>query len=244
MHPDVKRLIELQKTDLRIAELTAQLEIFPAKLKEIEARLERAKKALDGARERATQVHKERKKLELDVDSLREKVAKYKDQMLAVKTNEAYKALQHEIQAAEEEIRKAEDRVLVKMEKTENLEREIKEAERLFRETETSARQEREQLEAEGAAARDDLACQEALRGELTAQIDSDLLDRYHHIARLRRGLALAEARNEMCTGCNVRLRPQVFSEVKTSQQVQTCDSCGRILYYLEQPVSASEGAG
>ena len=238
MHPDVKRLIELQKTDLRIAELTAQLEIFPAKLKEIEARLERAKKALDAARERSTQVHKERKKFELDVDSWREKVTKYKDQMLAVKTNEAYRALQHEIQAVEEEIRKAEDRVLVKMEEAENLEREVKEDERLLRETEAWAKQEQGQLEAEGAAARDDFARQEALRREWTVQIDSDLLDRYHRIARLRRGLAMAEARDEMCTGCNVRLRPQVFSEVKTSQQVQTCDSCSRILYYLEPAVA------
>ncbi len=244
MHPDVQRLIELQKTDLRVAELTAQVESFPAKQKEIEARLERAKKALDTARERLTQVHKERKKLELDVDSLREKVSRYKDQMLAVKTNEAYRTLQHEIQVAEEEIRKAEDRVLVKMEETENLEREVKEDERLFRETEALAKQGQEKLEAERKAAGDDLARQEALRGELTAQIDSDLLDRYHHIARLRRGIALAEARDEMCLGCHVRLRPQVFSEVKTSQQVQVCDSCHRILYYVEQPVSASETAG
>ena len=243
MHPDVKRLIELQKTDLRIAELTAELESFPARQKEIEARLEKAKKALDAARERLTQVHKERKKLELDVDSLREKVSKYKDQMLAVKTNEAYRALQHEIQMAEEEIRKAEDRVLLKMEETENLEREVKADERLFRETEASAKQEQEKLEAERQVAQDDLTRQEALRQELTAQVDSDLLDRYHRIARLRGGIALVEARNEMCMGCNVRLRPQVFSEVKTSQQVQTCDNCHRILYYVEQPVSASEGA-
>jgi predicted nucleic acid-binding Zn-ribbon protein len=243
MHSDLKRLIELQKTDLRIAELTAQLDIFPRKLKEVEARVEQARKTLDTARERITQVHKERKKLELDVDSMREKVAKYKEQMLAVKTNDAYRALQHEIQTAEEEIRKVEDRVLVKMEETETLEHEIKEDERLFRETETAAKGEHAQIEAQRDAAREELTRHEAVRQELTAQVDGDLLSRYHRIARLRGGVALAEARNELCTACNVRLRPQVFSEVKTSEQVLTCDNCNRILYYVEQPVSASESA-
>jgi predicted nucleic acid-binding Zn-ribbon protein len=234
MHSDLKRLIELQKTDLRIAELTAQLEIFPRKLKEVEARVEQARKTLDTARERITQVHKERKKLELDVDSMREKVAKYKEQMLAVKTNDAYRALQHEIQTAEEEIRKVEDRVLVKMEETETLEHEIKEDERLFRETEATAKGEHMQIEAQRDAARAELTRHEAMRQELTAQIHGDLLSRYHRIARLRGGVALAEARNELCTACNVRLRPQVFSEVKTSEQVLTCDNCSRILYYVE----------
>ena len=69
------------------------------------AELAKAKDAL------ATSV-KERRKYELDVEQWKEKVRKYKDQIYEVKTNEAYKALQHEIQAAEAEITKAEDRLL------------------------------------------------------------------------------------------------------------------------------------
>jgi hypothetical protein len=56
--------------------------------------------------------------------------------------------------------------------------------------------------------------------------------------------VALAEVRDGCCTACNVRLRPQAYNEVRTSQAVVTCESCNRILYYLEPPPTEGEEAG
>jgi len=50
--------------------------------------------------------------------------------------------------------------------------------------------------------------------------------------------------REGSCTGCNVRLRPQVYNEVRTNQAVMTCESCGRILFYIEPPPGDAAGPG
>jgi len=42
----------------------------------------------------------------------------------------------------------------------------------------------------------------------------------------------MAAARDQSCQICHVRMRPQLFSEIKTNQRIVTCESCNRILYY------------
>ena len=39
-----------------------------------------------------------------------------------------------------------------------------------------------------------------------------------------------------MCTICHVRLRPQVFNEVRQNNAIIQCDSCQRILYFVDTP--------
>ena len=51
--------------------------------------------------------------------------------------------------------------------------------------------------------------------------------------ARIRDGVAVAEARNRSCTACFMSLRPQVMAEIRRGEEVLTCDNCGRILYFV-----------
>src|SRR2546422_1531770 len=112
MHPDIKHLIGLQVIDLRLNELRALVASFPKRLAEIDAGAATARQQLATAKETLITSLKDRKRYELDVEQWKDKLRKYKDQTAAVKTNEAYKALQHEIANAEAEIAKAEDRLL------------------------------------------------------------------------------------------------------------------------------------
>jgi predicted nucleic acid-binding Zn-ribbon protein len=50
--------------------------------------------------------------------------------------------------------------------------------------------------------------------------------------ARIRDGVAVAEARNGACTACFMALRPQMMAEVRRGIEIITCDNCNRILYY------------
>src|SRR5574337_1346723 len=153
MHPNIKHLIELQIIDLRLNELRALVAGFPGRLAEVEARVEAVRKQLAAAREALTGSLKDRKKYELDVEQWKEKARKYKDQIYEVKTNEAYKALQHEIQNAEAEIAKAEDRLLERMVAGEEHERQVKAGERALKEAEAAAGAGRRTIEAEQAEA-------------------------------------------------------------------------------------------
>jgi uncharacterized protein len=244
MHPSIKHLIELQTMDLRLNELRALVASFPKRLTESDARVEAARKQLAAAKEALTTSLKDRKKYEMDAEQWKEKARKYKDQIYEVKTNEAYKALQHEIQAAEAEIAKAEDLLLERMLAGEEYERQVKVAERELTEVGAAAQAQRQKLEAEQAAAERELERDTAERERAVTAIPEELLDHYQRIARRHGGVALAEVRDETCTLCRVRVRPHVYQELRRegSQEIFHCESCTRILYYSEQAVAqASE---
>src|SRR5579862_9906403 len=158
MHPDIKLLVQLQAVDIRLSQLRALLAAFPQQLAAIDSRAAEAKQKLATAKEALTGSIKARKTFEMDVDSWKEKARKYRDQSAAVKTNEAYKALQHEIQHAEGEVAQAEDRLLDRMVAGEEYERQVKAAERDLAAVEQAAAAERAKLEAERNALKQELA--------------------------------------------------------------------------------------
>ena len=54
----------------------------------------------------------------------------------------------------------------------------------------------------------------------------------------------MAETRDEMCLACHVQIRPQVYLDVMAGEQVLTCDSCKRILYFTPtDPASPEAGS-
>lgn len=241
MHPNLKHLIALQSLDLRLGELRAALAAFPKRLAELDARVEAARGELARAKESLTGSLKDRKKYELDVEQWKERVRKYKDQVYEIKSNEAYKALQHEIQMGEQEIAKAEDRLLERMVAGEDYERQVKAAEKALKEVEAAAQADRAKIQSEQAEAQklaDELTAE---REQAVAAVPEDVLDHYHRIARKHNGVALAEVRDETCTMCRVRVRPHVFQELRRtdSEEIFHCETCTRILYYIEQPAAA-----
>src|SRR5947207_15278492 len=110
MHPAIPHLIELQRVDHQIAVLLAELDGFPKRMREAETKLGSARAEVASAKEAHAQAVAERKKFEFDGQKWKDRARKYRDQSGAVKTNEAYKAMQHEIANAQSQMGKAEDR--------------------------------------------------------------------------------------------------------------------------------------
>jgi uncharacterized protein len=238
-------LLELQHADLRLHEARKRLAGFPAKLAELDASLSSAKAEVEKAKAGQLAAIKDRKKYDLDVEQWKERVRKYKDQSSQVKTNEAYKALQHEIEQAEAEIAKAEDRLLEQMVSSEEYDRKVKAAEKNLREADSVAAAQRAKIEAERAAMQKEVAELEAERTSLLPGIPENLLDNYDRIARKHNGTAMAEVRDEKCTACGMRVRPHVFQEMQraNSEELFHCETCTRILYYVEPESSAAAAA-
>src|SRR6201987_133789 len=147
MLPDIQHLIELQAVDLQLADLRGRLNAIPKKLAEIEKKVADGRQQLASSKEALTNSLKDRKRYEMDVDSWKEKAKKYRDQSFEVKTNEAYKALQHEIQHAETQVAQAEDRLLERMVSGEEYERQVKAAERSVTVIESEAQAERQKIQ-------------------------------------------------------------------------------------------------
>lgn len=249
MHPHLKYLIELQAVDLRLIEIRERIGRFPKKLAEVEGRVTAARQQITTAKESLTTSLKERKTYEMDVEQWKERARKYRNQSSEVKTNEAYKALQHEIQNAEDEAAKAEDRLLERMMAGEEYERQLKAAEVAVKQVEAAANVERHTIQAEYNAAQKELAAAEAVRAGAVAAVPEDLVDHYERIAKRHGGIAVAEIKGEGCGQCGVHIRPHVIQQLERpgNEEFFHCETCTRILYYsahatAQDPTSAASG--
>jgi hypothetical protein len=242
MHPNVRHLVELQAVDIRLNEVRARLATFPKHLAEVNARVETARAQLTQAKDALTKSLKDRKTFEMDVDQWKEKVRKYKDQTGAVKSNEAYRALLHEIELAEKEIAAAEDRLLERMVAGEEYVRQVKAAEKAIAEVEAAAKTEQQAISAEYSAADKQRVALEAERKNAVADVPEDLLDVYQKLANRHGGIALAEVReDESCSMCRVRVRPHTYQLLRdpNNEQIFNCETCTRILYSAPHPTAA-----
>jgi len=231
MHPELEKLIALQQVDGEVARLREEVALLPRRVTAIEAKLAGTKAEIEKAQTALAATQGARRKLESEIQDHRGHISKYREQSLAVKTNEQYKALLHEIEFAEQHIRAAEDKILEGMVDSEAREAALKAAEAELR-AET-AEIEKEKTEARALTAEDEklLAEQNARRDQLRGGIAESVLAHYDRVLHARK-TAVAEARAQKCAACNVLLRPQTYNEVKTNEQIVTCDSCGRILFY------------
>jgi predicted nucleic acid-binding Zn-ribbon protein len=231
MNADLKHLIRLQSIDIAIQEIRTSIDKFPGISKALDAKLSAATAGLAAAQEKSKSDQTTRKKLEGEVSAFEAKISKYREQMLVAKKNEEYKALQKEIEHAQTGIRGVEDSILTLMMAAESSVNEIKAAEARLKEDQQTVNQERKVLEAEH---QKDLTALESYvkeRKEVEAQISADLLPRYERVRKFRGGIGISPARDYVCEVCQVRIRPQVFQEIRKNDQIIPCDACQRILY-------------
>jgi uncharacterized protein len=186
---------------------------------------------------------KERRELEGEIKIIQEKITKHKDQLYQVKTNEQYRAMLKEIEGEEANIRKIEDQILEKMIEAEDIQKRIQEAAARLESEKARVAGEVKRLESERQTDVQERDQRQARRKELESALSEPVRGLYERIRTARRGVAVAEVRDGLCTACNVRLRPQIYNEVRTNDSLHTCENCGRIIYYVE-PVPAPTGEG
>lgn len=242
MLADIERLLQLQSIDLRAAALEQEIAQLPKHVAQIEKTLESHLRRLEADQAALAANQKNRKKLDGDVQVHQQKISKLRDQMLQAKTNDQYRAFQHEITWCEDEIRKCEDQILDFMSASEPLEAAVKAAE-------VSLKQEKAQVESEKKVARERTTADQAAlavikqeRAAVAAAVAPALVQSYDRIRKKFNGVAVADATSGRCGACQIVLRPQYFQDLKKSEKVQLCESCGRILYY--NPPQSFEATG
>ena len=229
---DLKLVVRLQEIDNRLAELSREIASLPKHILEIQKKLVAHERKLDADRAALAANQKERKKCESDIPVQEQKISKLKDQMVSTKTNDQYRAFQNEIEFCQKEIRRLEDRILEMMGESEALEKNVKAAELALKE-------EKAQVEAEKAVARERTAVDQKAAADLQAEragiakeIPPATYKQYERVRKGRRGVAVAEVVDGRCTACYILLRPQYFQDVKHTESILFCESCQRILYY------------
>lgn len=243
MHADLERLIALQHLDSAAHEARRRLAEEPERSAQLDARLDAARHRLAAEKSRLADNHTARRNLEKDVAVHQGRLSKYRDQLMAVKTNVEYQAMQKEIAFAQAEVKGIEERLLVHMLEDDELAAAVRKSEQELAAEERAVAADRRALESELVASRASLDSLAAERQTLVMTIDPPALKLFETVAGRRHGVAVAEARDGVCTLCHVRLRPQAFNNVRRNDAIIQCDSCHRILYFVPPTVEpAAEG--
>ena len=232
MLPDLERLIRLQRLDTAADEAHRTVDAIPSHFEHLDTRLTAATTAVDAATSRLADEKQERQAVEKSLAEVQGRLSRFKEQLMAVKTNKEYTAMQHGIATAETEVQRLEDAILVHMLEADDLTAAVEAAERALQAEREEIGRERVALEAERAEMERRLNATSDARAKLTGTVGAAARQLFEAIARQRRGIAVVEARDGHCTVCNVRLRPQVFNQVLLNTELIQCESCLRILYH------------
>ncbi len=240
MHADLERLIALQRLDTTADAARRKLADEPEHEKLLATRLEAATARLAAAKEQLAENQNARRAIEKDVAVQQGRLSKFRETAMAVKTNVEYHAVQKEIAFAQGEIKSLEDKVLERMLEADELTTALKKAEADLAAEQKAAAADRKTMTAEHAELQASVDRIAAERAALVAALDKNLLAMFEQVARKRNGIAVAEARDGVCTICHVRLRPQVFNSIRRNDSILQCDHCNRIMFFAVTPAAAA----
>jgi len=235
MNSDIANLVKLQEIDDVIRALDSRLAQIPIEVRELEKEIADEKKSSSDAQERLAAAQKEQRAAEGELSSAEEKLAKYQDQLMNVKSNDEYKAMQRQIEVTKKEIGDIETKILQGLDALEELERKRVECEKALSDGEERVTGLEKLLNEEKSKLENERAQRQQAREERVGLVPEDLLVEYEKIAGTRGGVAMAAAVEERCQACMVRVRPQVFQELRIGDTIHHCGSCNRILYFTEE---------
>ncbi|HEY0404260.1 MAG TPA: C4-type zinc ribbon domain-containing protein [Pyrinomonadaceae bacterium] len=234
MKAELEQLIALQNTDTNIRRLRADIQAIPQRRAEIEKEFDQRAFEIRSIEARRDTARSERTRLDTELAEQRARAERADRNLMSSKNEHEYTAAIREADAARKAASQLETQILEQMEILEQSEGQLQErapeVERLRGEMETRLAEFEEQTkrqETELVAARQE-------RERLLATLPKPMSTLYNRIsARIRDGIAVAEARNGSCTACFMSLRPQMMAEVRRGDEIITCDNCNRILYYV-----------
>ncbi len=236
-------LLKLQELDARINACQEREVEIPKQKSRFDIQRTRLKSELDEREQVLEDFELEQRECESAIELRKAQIDKYQQQLNAVKKNEEYQALLHEIDLVKKQIGVKEERILAIMVETDDAQARLEEDRKRIQEETKEIDSECAVIDAELAEAVKQREVLERERTPLVDNVGPELLTRYRRLrTRFRTGTIVVPLREEVCTGCNMHVRPQIVNEVLQGNKIHSCQQCGRLLYHPENFADAPEG--
>jgi predicted nucleic acid-binding Zn-ribbon protein len=241
----LQQLVALQNLDITIRKLEKDLEAIPQRRAEIETEFDPRAFEIRALETRRDEAKHTRARLENEVVEQKGRAERAERNLMSSKKQDEYTAAIREADAARKQISALETQILETMETLEQTEGALKERADEVASLNSDREARLKLFDDETRRQSEQLTAAHAEREKVSAALPKALSSLYSRIsARIRDGVAVAEARNRSCTACFMSLRPQVMAEIRRGEEVITCDNCGRILYYVHaDPMQADSAA-
>lgn len=235
MEIEFEKLIELQHLDSKIRKITAFLEGTQPLIENIDKKIEENSQTVSSAKEKMTASQKRRRELESEVKDIKAQTAKYKRQLNEVKTNKEYTALLKEIEESQKKVDRLEEEFIAEMILEDDIQKEIRAANQAFATAQEKLTKEKEAVLQKKREMEEKSRQLNQLKSELLPLLPAEQVSLYLNIFRKKNGIALSPVRDDFCSMCHVRIRPQVLNELRDGHKLIICENCGRLLYRQEK---------
>jgi hypothetical protein len=232
----IAALVELQQVDDEVRVHTLQRDELAANLERLKTILTRMADELATKRDKLTEAQRfyDEKKIDLQGDA--DRLAKAKQKLAGVTRTKEYAAMQRELDALRKKF--GEDEAELK-----RLAEAIEEYLSSINEQEAKLAELQAEVDREEAASAERLTELEqrikaisARKKDIKVRLPRTMVSRYERVIKRREGKAVVPVDGGKCTGCQMRLPPQMYILVQRGESLQSCPSCHRYLFIEEYP--------
>ncbi|NNE97759.1 MAG: hypothetical protein HKN25_01930 [Pyrinomonadaceae bacterium] len=236
MKSELGILVELQKTDTRIRQLKENIESAEERRAEIEQEFEKHASSIRDIQTRRDEARESKTSLEAKIAEVNTGLERANRNLKNAQDNQQYEAAMKEIDSLNKQNSKHETGILENMETIEETEAILEERADEVNNLESDWEKQQKEFDTALAADRKEFDELTKEREKVFAQVSPKLASVYNRlVTRSRDGIAVAAVKEESCSACNMSLRKQMIVELKTTDQILTCESCTRILYVNEE---------
>lgn len=243
------RLVRIQDLAARVRSSQDVVDGAPQLIEEIEQRFRERNAAYVAVQERFEALEADQRHRNGELQLLEDQRRKYMDDLMQVSNQREYSAILREIDTVKGRIAEHEDAVLKNMDELEKLTGELATHEAHIIEERKHVAEERAAVESESAEAQQAIDAHQRERGKIEAELPVSLIEAVRRLEVGRQGVFLSRAEDGVCRCCFVRVRPQVYQEIRLAAALHTCASCRRILVHeptlytpLAAPAEANAG--
>jgi predicted nucleic acid-binding Zn-ribbon protein len=231
---DMEMVLKLQGIDYELGELERSKDYLPDMINNLENEMRETSEALESSEKELTEQTLLHKKLDIELATLNQELAKLQKQMQVIKTNKEYDALTNEIVNRKLKISSTEEEILKILTNLDDLKEKINGCKQKLQELDKNNTAQLAYLKKELSSIEDKVKIKEGERKNLTVRINKRLLSTYERVRKGRGDQVVVTIRKRACTGCYKGIPPQKIQEIKKGDEIFTCDNCGRILIWTE----------
>lgn len=232
MKSELEKLIELQKTDTNIRNLKKSIETADERRAALESEFEKHAFEIREIQARRDDAQAERAKLEAEIAENKNYLERADRNLKHAQNQKEYELAMRETDALQKQIAALETQILEKMTAIEEVESVLSERAEEIAGLDSKRQSAVSAFDTEIEQNRAALDTQLAKRSEVFTTLPTNMANVYNRLVqRSRDGVAVAEVKNESCSACFMKLRPQIVMELRRADKIITCESCTRILY-------------
>ncbi|HSW64228.1 MAG TPA: C4-type zinc ribbon domain-containing protein [Dissulfurispiraceae bacterium] len=233
MNDQLQLLIALQKVDTTILAAIREVELLPARLVNHEAVFKNAESECSRAEIVLADSAEKKRGKEREISEAKDRSVKLKARTSEIKKNTEYQANLAEVDRAEAGINSLEAALAQILAGAETARQTIAAQKTRIEQEQSALETVRQEIAAEATGKNEEIKRLKSERKKIVLQLEPEVNDHYMTLMRMHRGIAVTEAKNAICQGCNLHIPPQLYVEIKSGDAIETCPECRRILYHV-----------